>query len=87
MEIVIVLLIGATAGRLGSIIYKDSGLGQMGNIFIGILGSMIGYLMLGKFGINLGSGWPGNIITGVVGAIVILFILNIVFVKRTRKIS
>ena len=87
MEIVVVILIGATAGRLGSIIYKGSGLGLMGNIFIGILGSMVGYLLLGKFGMNVGSGWSGNLLTGVTGSIVLLFILNIVFGKRTKKYS
>jgi len=87
MEIVIILLIGTAAGWLGSIIYKGRGLGFMGNIFVGILGSMVGYLLLGRFGVKLLSGWSGDLLTGVLGAIFILFILNIVFVKRTKKYS
>ncbi len=84
MDIVIILLVGVSAGWLGSIIYKGCGLGLMGNIFIGILGSMVGFLILGKFGINLGSGWSGAMLTGSLGSISILFALNHIFVKRTR---
>ena len=63
MEIVVALLIGAVAGWLGSMIYKGSGLGIIGNIVVGVAGSFIGYWVLGKFGINLGTGWIGAIFT------------------------
>jgi uncharacterized membrane protein YeaQ/YmgE (transglycosylase-associated protein family) len=82
MEIVVIILIGAAAGWLGSTIYKGSGLGIIGNIVVGIAGSFIGYWLLGKFGINLGTGWIGAILTGAIGAIVILFLLNLIFKHR-----
>jgi len=82
MEIVVTLIIGAAAGWLGSMIYKGSGLGLLGNIIVGVLGSFLGYWLLGKLGINLGSGWIGAILTGAVGAIVILFLINLIFKKR-----
>ena len=82
MEIVIILILGGAAGWLGSMIYKGSGLGILGNIVIGILGSIVGYWLLGKLGINLGTGWIGVILTGAVGAIVILFLVNLIFRKR-----
>ena len=53
MEILVILLIGALAGWLGSVIFKGSGLGLIGNIIVGILGSFVGYWLLGKFGISL----------------------------------
>jgi uncharacterized membrane protein YeaQ/YmgE (transglycosylase-associated protein family) len=49
---------------------------------VGIGGSFIGYWLLGKLGINLGTGWIGTIITGALGAIVILFLLNLIFKNR-----
>jgi uncharacterized membrane protein YeaQ/YmgE (transglycosylase-associated protein family) len=82
MEIVVILILGGAAGWLGSMIYKGSGLGILGNIVVGILGSFVGYWLLGKLGINLGTGWIGIILTGAVGAIVILLLVNLIFNKR-----
>lgn len=82
MEILVILIIGAAAGWLGSMIYKGSGLGIIGNIIIGILGSFVGYWILGKIGVSLGTGWPGALLTGALGAIVILFLINLIFKKR-----
>lgn len=79
MEIFVTLLIGALAGWLGSLIFKGSGLGLIGNIVVGILGSFVGYWLLGKFGISLGTGWIGAILTGALGAIIILAIINLLF--------
>ena len=81
MEILVALLIGGLAGWLGSVIYKGSGLGLLGNIVVGIIGSFVGYWLLGKLGISLGTGLLGAILTGAVGAIVILVLINLV----TRK--
>lgn len=82
MEIVVTIIIGALAGWLGSLIYKGSGLGILGNIIIGIAGSFVGYWLLGKLGINLGTGWIGAILTGAIGAIIILFLINLIFKKK-----
>lgn len=82
MEIIITLLIGAAAGWLGSMIYKGSGLGIIGNILVGIIGSFVGYWLLGKFGISIGEGWISAILTGAIGAIIILIVLNLIFRKR-----
>ncbi len=82
MEILVTLLIGAAAGWLGSMIYRGSGLGLIGNIIVGIAGSFVGYWLLGKLNIHLGSGWIGAVLTGAIGAIVILFLFNLVFKKK-----
>lgn len=82
MEIMVTLLIGALAGWLGSLIYRGSGLGLLGNIIVGILGGFVGYWLLGKLNISLGSGWISAILTGAIGAIVILFLFNLIFRKK-----
>jgi uncharacterized membrane protein YeaQ/YmgE (transglycosylase-associated protein family) len=82
MEIVVTIIIGALAGWLGSLIYRGGGLGLLGNIIVGIAGSFVGYWLLGKLDINLGSGWIGAILTGAIGAIIILFLLNLIFKKK-----
>ena len=79
MGIFATLIIGAIAGWLGGKIYKGSGLGLLGNI----IGSGVGSWLLEKvFNISLGEGWIGSIITGAIGAIVILFLINLVFKKK-----
>jgi len=82
MEIIVILIIGAVAGWLGSTIYKGSGLGLIGNIVVGIVGSFVGYWALGKLGVNLGTGWIGAILTGAIGAIIILILLNLLFPRK-----
>lgn len=82
MEIISTILIGAVAGWLGSTIFKGSSLGLLGNIVVGIIGSFVGSWSLGKLGVSLGTGWIGAILTGAVGALIILFILNLVLKKR-----
>lgn len=82
MEIIWTLLVGAIAGWLGSTIYKGSGLGIIGNIIVGIIGSFVGYWLLGLLDISLGSGVIGYILTGAIGAIVILFLINLLIPGR-----
>ena len=81
MGIIATLIIGAIAGWLGGTIYKGSGL--IGNIIVGLLGSGVGYWLLGSvFNISLGEGWIASILTGAIGAIVILFVINLIVKKR-----
>lgn len=82
MNIIGTLLIGALAGWLGSVIYKGSGLGLLWNIIVGIVGSFVGYWLLGKLSVSLGSGWIGAILTGAVGAVIILFLFNLIIKKK-----
>ena len=79
MNILITLLVGALAGWLGSMIFRGGGLGLIGNIVVGILGSFVGTWLLGKLGWSFGGGILGAILTGAVGAIVILFIASLIF--------
>ncbi len=82
MNIIVILIIGALAGWLGSVIYKGSGLGLLGNIVIGIIGSFVGSWTLVNLGIQLGTGWLGAILTGAIGAIIVLVLFNLVFKKK-----
>lgn len=82
MEVIVILIIGAVAGWLGSTVYKGSGLGLIGNIIVGIAGSFVGYWLLGKLGVTLGGGWIGAILTGAIGALIILILLNLIFRRR-----
>ncbi|KXK40691.1 MAG: GlsB/YeaQ/YmgE family stress response membrane protein [Saprospiraceae bacterium] len=80
--IIVTIILGAIAGWLGSQIYKGSGLGLIGNLVVGILGGFVGYWGLGKLGVNLGGGYLGYILTAAIGAIVLLFLINLVTGKK-----
>ena len=81
MSILATLIIGALAGWLGSEFYKGSGLGLIGNIVVGVIGSIVGSSLLGYLGVSLGDGWISDVLTGAIGAVVILFIFNLFFKK------
>ncbi len=82
MHIIVILIVGAVAGWLGSLLFTGSSYGLIGNIVIGILGSFVGYWLLGKLGVSMGGGLLGAILTGAIGAIVILVILQLISGKK-----
>ncbi len=74
--ILIILAIGAVAGWLAGLVFKGGGFGLLGNIVVGIIGGVIGGWLLPKLGVHIGSGMGGVIITSVLGALVLLLIVN-----------
>ena len=76
LGIIIMLVIGAVAGWLAEVIYSGGGFGLVGNIIVGILGAIIaGYLLPGYLHF---SGILGQIISAAIGAIILLFLINLV---------
>jgi uncharacterized membrane protein YeaQ/YmgE (transglycosylase-associated protein family) len=75
MDIVIFLLCGAVAGWLAGLVMKGHGFGVLGNIVVGVLGGMLGGFLLGG---RLLSGIPGSILTAMIGAVVLLFVVGLV---------
>jgi uncharacterized membrane protein YeaQ/YmgE (transglycosylase-associated protein family) len=78
-SLVLWLIIGAVAGWLAGNIMKGRGFGLVGNIVVGIIGSLIGGFLLG--GLLSSLGLIGSLITAVVGAVLLLFVVGL-FVKR-----
>jgi uncharacterized membrane protein YeaQ/YmgE (transglycosylase-associated protein family) len=74
--LIIFLLIGAVAGWLAGLIMKG-GLGLVGDIVVGIIGSLIGGWLFGLFDIAVG-GLIGSIIAAVVGAIILIAIVRLI---------
>ncbi len=76
VAIIVMLVIGAVAGWLAGVIYKGAGFGIVGNIIVGILGAIIaGYLLPGYLHF---AGIGGQIISAAIGAIILLFLINLV---------
>jgi uncharacterized membrane protein YeaQ/YmgE (transglycosylase-associated protein family) len=77
-SLLIFLLIGALAGWLGGIVVKGYGLGMVGDIIVGVIGSFIGGWLFSYFHIVHGGGFLGNLIGATLGAIVLLFAIRLV---------
>lgn len=76
-SLLIILLIGALIGWLAGFILKGSGFGLLGNIAIGIVGSLLGSWLLPKLGVSTGSGLGATILVGLVGALILLLIVGL----------
>ena len=77
MGIVLYLLIGAVAGWLAGLIMKGRGFGIFGNMIVGIIGGFIGGFLFRVLGLASTS-FIGSLVTALVGAIVLLFIVGLV---------
>ncbi len=82
--ILLLLVVGAVAGWLGSIIYKGGSLGFLGNLIIGIIGAIVGNWSFAQLRIDkiVNHELIDNIIIATVGAIIVLFLINFVTKKK-----
>lgn len=85
---IIAIIVGGVAGWLASLVMnRDASMGIIWNIIVGIIGAVIGNWLAGPlFGIETTIqtfNLPGFIVA-VVGAIVLLAIVNLVQRKRLR---
>lgn len=73
------IIIGGLAGWIGSkVMGTDAQMGVLANIIVGIIGGFIGGWLLTLVGLGNG-GWIWSFLTCLLGAIVLLWILKLVF--------
>ncbi|MEE9351110.1 MAG: GlsB/YeaQ/YmgE family stress response membrane protein [Thiotrichaceae bacterium] len=81
-QIVTMLAIGAVAGWLAGLVMKGGGFGLIGNIILGIVGSVVGTFIGGMAagaGVTLPfTGLVGTLVWAVIGAIVLLVIVGLI---------
>jgi uncharacterized membrane protein YeaQ/YmgE (transglycosylase-associated protein family) len=82
MGIIATLIIGALAGWLAGKLFQGRGFGLIGNIVVGIIGSLAGYGIAGFLGLDVGDGWIMRVLVGAGGAIVLLFIIGLFSGKK-----
>lgn len=78
--LLIMLLFGAIAGWLsGFFISKEKG-GLIWNIIIGLLGGVVGGWLLGLIGAggSFWSQWYGQILSAVIGAVVLIWVWHLI---------
>lgn len=80
MGILYAIVIGAVAGWLAGQLMKGGGFGLLWNIIIGVIGGIVGSWLLGQLGMSIGTGtsWLNDLLTGLIGAIVLLFLASLI---------
>lgn len=72
---IVFLVVGIIAGWLAGLIFKGRGFGVIGDMIIGVAGSFIGGFLFRFIGVN-SYGFLGSVFTALVGALLLLFIIN-----------
>ena len=85
MSLIVFLIIGAIAGWLAGQILQGSGYGLLGNIVIGIAGSLVGRFIAGILHIHFFDGFIGKIILAVIGALIFLYVFGKITAKKGEK--
>ena len=76
MEFIIWLITGAIAGWLAGLIVKGYGFGLLGNILVGIAGSVIAGWLLPRLGLALGGGFIAEVLDALIGAVILLLVIS-----------
>lgn len=73
------IITGAFCGWIASIIMKTNAqMGAIKNILAGLIGGGIGNFVLGLVGLQSKGGFVGDIVSGIVGACVVIFIVKLI---------
>jgi len=71
------ILLGIVAGWLAGKLTRGSGFGLVGDLVVGIAGSVLGGWIFGLLGVG-GSGLLYRLVAAVVGAVVLLWIIRLI---------
>ena len=70
------IIIGILAGFIASKLTDGQGKGCWINLLLGLVGSAVGGWLFNLIGLKMEPGWVGELLTGTVGAIVVLWVWN-----------
>ena len=71
------IIIGGIAGWLAEQFMK-SNMGLLMNIILGIVGAAVASWLFGLVGLSFGPGWLGYLISGFIGAVILIFVVRLV---------
>lgn len=84
MSLLAFLFVGLIAGWLAGIIMRGGGMGVIVDIIVGVIGAVIGGYIFSALGVNSGESWIGWILTALVGAVILLAVVNLFSGGRRR---
>jgi uncharacterized membrane protein YeaQ/YmgE (transglycosylase-associated protein family) len=76
-NLLIFLLVGIVAGFLAGKIMRGAGFGLFGDMVVGVLGAFIGGWLFARLGVVAG-GIAGLLVTALIGAMVLLFLIRLI---------
>lgn len=77
------IIVGGLSGWIASLIMKtDAQMGWIKNILAGLIGGGIGRWIAGITGFEVKGGMINDIAVGVVGAVVLIWIVNLIFGRK-----
>jgi uncharacterized membrane protein YeaQ/YmgE (transglycosylase-associated protein family) len=82
-SLLVIIVVGIVAGWLAGHFVRGTGFGLVADLFIGIVGALIGNWLLPQLGIHLGAGIVAAIVSATIGAIILLLVLG--FVRRRGR--
>lgn len=77
MELIWVILLGIAAGWAAGQLSKGSDFGLLGDLVVGIIGSLLGSFLFGLVGLSA-YGLIGRLIVAIVGALVFLWLIRLI---------
>ncbi|MDX2282822.1 MAG: GlsB/YeaQ/YmgE family stress response membrane protein [Bacteroidia bacterium] len=78
MSLIVSLLVGIAAGWIAGQIVKGRGFGLVGNLIIGALGGLAGHMIVRFAGFYPAKAIVPSLITAVIGAVVLLYLVNLI---------
>jgi uncharacterized membrane protein YeaQ/YmgE (transglycosylase-associated protein family) len=80
VDILTVLIVGAIAGWLGSLLMKSKGLTLGGYLVLGILGALVGDFVFGLLGF-VDTNLIAHVITATIGAMIVIWLVKTIWKK------
>jgi uncharacterized membrane protein YeaQ/YmgE (transglycosylase-associated protein family) len=77
------IIIGGIAGWLAEIITR-SNMGILANVILGVIGAALATWLFGLMGVQVQAGWLGYLISGFVGACVLIIATRLIYPARWR---
>lgn len=78
MGIILSIVIGILAGFIAGKLMKGGGFGCLWNLLLGVVGGFVGGQLFGLLNISLGTSWVGELITAVIGAVLVLWVASLI---------
>jgi uncharacterized membrane protein YeaQ/YmgE (transglycosylase-associated protein family) len=80
MGIIATIIIGLAAGWITGLIMKGSGFGVIGDLILGLIGSVVGGWVAGLiFGVDMTTGINlTTLVVSVIGAVIVVFLVGLV---------
>lgn len=79
------LLIGLAAGWIANLIVKGNGSGLIISLVVGLIGGLLGGWIFSLFGV-VAVGTVGSLLTSILGAVVLLWIVSLITSRNNKKI-